>query len=318
MIGNDNLKALDLSRQYWNSVAEPALKRAFPKLYPKIAAGLVGNGSDCFGYDDVISRDHDWGVDFYLWVLEEDRDSIPELSEWKEALLKKHPPIHLSAVSRYGLPRTIMTVDDFYKQLLGRSSRPETTREWIAIPEENLAIATNGAVFLDSPRLFTGIREDFLRFYPDDLRRKRLAAFCMEAAQTGQYNLKRMAARGEWVATRQTLARFVEAAMSIVFLLNNRYRPYYKWMHRMLSELPVLGTVVSYQLTDLACMAGLDERSIDAQADIVERVCALIVNELRRQGLSQSESDFLANHGESVQAGITDDFLGRLPAQCKI
>jgi hypothetical protein len=57
------MKGLELSRQYFTDVAEPLLKRDFPALYPRLAAGLAGNGSECFGYDDEISRDHDWGID---------------------------------------------------------------------------------------------------------------------------------------------------------------------------------------------------------------------------------------------------------------
>ena len=56
------MKALELSRRYYFDCCEPVLRREVPELLPRLAAGLVGEGSDCFGYDDELSRDHDWGL----------------------------------------------------------------------------------------------------------------------------------------------------------------------------------------------------------------------------------------------------------------
>jgi hypothetical protein len=75
--------ALDLSRRYYFDVAKPLLEQEFPHLYPRLAIGLVGNGSECLGFDDELSADHDWGVDFFLWTAEADRDAIPKLQEWR-------------------------------------------------------------------------------------------------------------------------------------------------------------------------------------------------------------------------------------------
>ena len=53
------------------------LHEKFPELEDKLAIGLVGDGSECFGYDDDISRDHDFEPGFCIFVSD-DIDSRTE------------------------------------------------------------------------------------------------------------------------------------------------------------------------------------------------------------------------------------------------
>ena len=80
-------------------------------------------------------------------------------------------------------------------------------------------------MFADPLGEFTAFREGLLAFYPEDVRLKKLAARCAAAGQAGQYNYRRCVARGELVAAHCALSTFVEAAISLVYLLNKRYRP---------------------------------------------------------------------------------------------
>ena len=93
---------LELSRAFFLQYAQPELEQKFPQWAPHVAAGLVGNGSECFGYDDAISTDNDWGIDFYLWVTEEKREAIPVLAAWKRNLLERHPEVERRQQSAYG------------------------------------------------------------------------------------------------------------------------------------------------------------------------------------------------------------------------
>jgi hypothetical protein len=312
------MKGLEISRNYYLELVEPSLKREFPDLYPRLAAGLVGNGSDRYGFDDEISRDHDWGVDFYLWLTENDRKSVAVLDAWKTRFMNEHLPDIQNNRSCYCRAVAAMLVGDFYQQLIGVSRCPNSLNEWIRVPEEQLSLATNGEIWFDGAGAFTAIREQLLAYYPDDLRLKRMAAKCMELAQTGQYNHMRMAKRKDWVTVRFILSRFSAAAIALVFMLNKVYRPYYKWAFRMLGTLPVLGSAIAQQLESLALSADFDEASLTAQQQNIATICDLLVSELRLQGLTDSNDWFMASHGEALQKQIASESLRALPTQYEI
>ena len=72
------MNAFDLSEQFFRETALPSLKQAFPLEWQRMGAGLVGNGSDCFGFDDEVSRDHDWGVEFFVWLADSDYETYAD------------------------------------------------------------------------------------------------------------------------------------------------------------------------------------------------------------------------------------------------
>jgi hypothetical protein len=309
------MNGLNLSRDYFFGAARPKLQRDFPGLYDRLAAGLAGNGSECFGYDDEISRDHDWGADFFLWVTEADRAYIHDLLSWKAGLLEQTPPEFTRMPSEYGARIGVMTPGDFYKQLIGYPEGPNSLLDWLRIPEENLAMAVNGEVFMDNAGEFTKTRDYLLGYYPEDIRKKKLAAKCMAIAQTGQYNFHRTVKRGDWVTVRTVLSRFTDGVVSAVFLLNRVYKPYYKWAYRKMTEQPILGYKAGVLLEKLSVSCGTDTQTIGEQESVISDLCALLADELRHQGLAQSDDWFLTTQGEEIQQSIRDDFLRALPAQ---
>ena len=54
------MNGLELSKAYFDAYGLPMLRERFPRLLPLLAAGLTGSGSECWGYDDEWSRDHDF------------------------------------------------------------------------------------------------------------------------------------------------------------------------------------------------------------------------------------------------------------------
>ena len=284
-----------------------SLEAACPGYLNGCAVGLVGEGSECFGFDDEISRDHDWGPGFCLWLTDDAMQCHGDaLRAAYAALPDTFGGYRRLRVSEMSAGRVgVMTVSDFYRRYTGLPRAPETIREWRLVPLKGLSVVTNGEVFSDRVGAFSAIREELLRFYPEDLRRKKLAAACAEAAQSGQYNYLRCLRRGEVVAASLALARFISAVQSVVFLLNRRYMPYYKWSQRALRALPVLGAEIAPLLDSLA--EGTGDR-----VATVERVSALLIAQLQFEGLSDAAGDFLLPHAESVQRHISDPQLRML------
>lgn len=62
-------------------------------------------------------------------------------------------------------------------------------------------------------------------------------------AQTGQSNYERAMARKDFVTANICISEFMQHTMKIVYLLNRKYAPYYKWMLKGMKELEILPEV---------------------------------------------------------------------------
>jgi len=302
------MKGLALCEAYYREVCAPMLQARFPTQLDRIAAGLVGDGSECFGYDDELSQDHDFGPGVMLWLPRADQARFGSaLQSELERLPQEFGGFHGHNTSAWGAGRLgVHSIEAFYAQFIGLERAPQTLAEWRRIPETNLAAATNGKVFADPLGEFSHLRATLLAYYPEDVRLKKMAARCMQIAQAGQYNYPRCLKRSEPVAASLALSEFITATISLIFLLNRRYRPFYKWMHRTLGELPRLGSLAQPALA-LLVSPGCSDR-----VELIEALCAELIGELRRQGLTDSNSNFLLDHGPSLQLRILDPSLGRL------
>lgn len=301
------MQGLRLAREYYDEIGAPMLRRRFPDLAGRIAAGLAGPGSECFGFDDELSRDHDWGPAFCLWLTAADcREHGRALQQAYEEL----PRVFRGFGPRRASPGEELRVGAgpiaaFYVTYTGLDHPPATLREWLSIPEAQLATCTNGEVFSDPLGEFSGWRSALLAHYPEDVRLKKIASRCFTIAQSGQYNLPRSLARGEPFAAFWFVAQCCVDIMSLVFLLNRRYAPFQKWMHRAVRDLPLLGGWAHDFVAEIISPLAPDRPSM------AEEACAVIIRELRAEGLSDASSDFLLDHAHSVHGRISDDGLRR-------
>ena len=307
------MNGMELARSYFDTFGMPMLTTEFSHLLPYVSAGLCGSGSECFGYDDAISRDHDFEPGFMLLLPGEDVVSRRQaflLERAYAGLPREFMGLRRGLMQPAGGPRRgVLRTADFFMDKVGSPDGALTLGQWLDTPEYALAEAVNGAVFFDGPGEVTAIRER-LAGYPEDIRRKKLAGRLLLMAQAGQYNYSRCLKHGERGAAQLAVGDFVRHCMAAVFLLNGVYQPYYEWAFRAMRGLPrlsLLAEMMEYLLT-----TDNDADLAAAKADVIEGVAADVIGELRRQGLTKADGGDLEKHAYSVNDAIADGEIRNL------
>lgn len=304
---------LELARAYYEAHGAPMLREQFPELLPRIAVGLFGSGSECFGYDDDISRDHDFEPGFMLLLPGEDavdRRTAFLLERAYDRLPREFMGLRRGLMAPVGGPRRgVLRAGEFFAEKVGAPDGILTVGQWLSVPEYALAEAVNGELFHDGSGEVTAIRQR-LSAWPEDIRRKKLAGHLLLMAQSGQYNYARCLAHGERAAAQLAAGDFVRHCMAAVFLLNGAYQPYYKWAFRALRALPRLSLLA--ELMEYLLTTDNEPELARAKADVIEGMAADVIAELKRQGLTRAECDDLEKHAYSVNDGIGDGALRNL------
>ena len=285
------MSGIDLAREYYELYGKPMLEEAFPGLLEYIACGICGSGSECFGFDDEVSRDHDMEPGFCIFLPSEDivdRRTAFLLERAYAKLPKEYKGLKRSLVAPAGGSRRgVLRTADFYREKCGAEDGILSVREWLQVPEHALAEAVNGAVFYDGYGEFTQIRGR-LQSYPEDIRLKKLAGALYLMAQAGQYNYPRCLAHGEKAAAQLAVNTFAEYAMKAVFLLNRVYMPYYKWSFRAMRQLPLLS--MEAELLEYLLMSGNDAPA-EEKTKVIYGITEDTIQEINRQGLVQVYSN---------------------------
>lgn len=290
------MRGLDEARGLYEEYGAPMLHERFADWEGRIAVGLVGRGSECFGYDDELSRDHDFPRGFCLWLDDETDRAIGVALARAYRALPFGGSCERSTMAEQS--RGVQRISVFYSRYTGSGGAPESLEQWLALPSHALAEATNGEVFRDDQGLFSAIRAEILGGMPEDVRRKKLAAALLSMAQSGQYNYPRCVRHGENGAAMLALAEFVRHCCLAVHLLNRRHMPYYKWQLRSLGELEILGRL--REALEFLLTAENDEQGRVLKSAVVEDICASVVAELKKQRLTHGSWDYLEPHAYSV------------------
>ncbi len=245
---------MEKNRRFYETQVRELIHTRFAEYEDRIAVGIAGEGSDCFGYDDEISRDHDFGTGVCLWLTDGDMERFgAELSAAYNELVDSMERSYYT--DRLRERRGVMTIHDFYSDILHVDCDIEHCRlseeDWYRLDHACLKTAVNGEVYRDDPGIFTAFRNYLLGYYPDRIWRMRLAEQLHKYASALQVNYARCMSRNDLVAAELCRAQGVESAMELFFLLKREYPPYYKWTYRALTERDEEG-ILSARIKELA------------------------------------------------------------------
>ncbi len=244
----------DKNRRFYDNYVAELIHSRFAEYEDRIAVGIAGEGSDCFGYDDELSRDHDFGTGVCLWLTDEDMKRFGySLSIAYNELVDSVERSYLT--DRIRERRGVMRIHDFYSNILNIDCDTKNCRltddEWYRLDHTCLKTAVNGEVFRDDPGVFTAFRQYLLDYYPDRVWKIRIAEQLHKYASSFQINYARCMTRRDIVAAELCRAQGLQSAMELFFLLKREYPPYYKWTYRALTELDEEG-VFSAKIQELA------------------------------------------------------------------
>lgn len=304
------MKGLEEARKFYEEAGAEMISRNFGDFENRIAVGLVGHGSECFGFDDQTSRDHDFETGFCLWLTKDDEEKVGfRLMRAYDKLVKSVNGERADRVVENGFQGVFVT-GDFYRRYTGCDGAPKTWQDWLYTNSAYFAEATNGEVFRDDLGEFTKIRNEILHGMPEDVRAKKIGSCSLKAAQSGQYNYARCLAHGEEGAAMLALFEFVTNAIELAFLLNRKHCPYYKWALRSMDGLDKFAELkqpLEYLLT-----ADNDKAGQSVKKAIVEDISLALANEINAQFDLGVEGGFLEPYAYAIQKRIKNSDIRNL------
>jgi hypothetical protein len=311
----------ELAREFHADVVGPLLTQAMPGL--RYAAGRLGSGSDVLGFDDAMSRDHDWGCRLTLLVDQADRGAIPQVSLLLERELPKSYrgfPVRFPVTWDRSFTHKveIATVRGFAASRLGIDPTTElSVADWLILTGQSVLEVTAGPVFADRTAELAQVRAR-LNWYPPDTERYVLAAGWQRLSQEMPM-IGRTAEHGDELGSIMLSARLAGDLISLAFTLSRQWQPYPKWRGTAFRALPVAADLASLLTAATAARNWRHRESALADA------CEILLTAQRTRGLPAPPSAVIPFWDrpyrtvdeavrESLLTAITDPDVARLPA----
>lgn len=296
---DDFINGRTLCRQYYEEYGKPMLEKAFSEYMDKIAVGLVGEGSDCYGFDDETSVDHDWGPGFCIWVTDQTYEAIgKQLQESYEKLPKTYKGYERKA-SVQGRNRTgVIKISDFFASVCDKDGT--LCVDYRQTEDYNLACLTNGEIFYDGEGIFTKIYKELKKGYPSSVRYLKLAEAMTLFSQCGQYNYERMLRRKDLISADKMLMDGIYQAMRLQHYLCNVYPPHEKWLVRSTGRLEN-GTVIMQWVEDIhSCIGNYDENAAEKVKTLFEKLGTYFARTLYEKNIISDINPYLAYHQDEL------------------
>jgi hypothetical protein len=272
MMREPGVSILAVSRDFFTEIVQPILEREFPHETAQAAFGLFGLGSEALGLDDELSRDHHWGVRIDGLLP----DTVPperrnEIQQTVRANLPSSYRGHsLREGHLAGAGLTLDTLPAFLARTVGLDYVPASYTDWLQVTDEDVIHVINGEVWHDPSGRFTEIRKAFQSYYPEPVRRRRIAHWCRYFSGMGTYALKRALLRGNEYYAATAFGKAIRWGVQLAFLLDRRYFPYDKWLMAHLDRLPRLDTPVRPLVDEAVRLSTPWERKLELLHELAD------------------------------------------------
>jgi hypothetical protein len=242
------VQGLELSRRFYAAAVRPILEQHFAGV--DHAAALVGWSSEVLGFDDEMSRDHQWGPRLQLYVRKaEGADEIEQFLARELPTTFLGFPTNFGPTDEPGMVRMaaaevgpiahrveVLVLRSELQKWLGLDPLAGfTVADWLVTPSQRLLEWTAGDVFHDGIGELTRVRELFA-WYPHDVWLFVMAGHWQRIAEFEHLH-GRTGLRGDELGSRLLAAALVRDVMRLRLLQRRRYPPYPKWLGTAYAEL---------------------------------------------------------------------------------
>ena len=274
---------MEIARSFFAEWGLPFVEAEWPEIATRLAAGRL-SGSDVISGDDAISRNHNWGPQFTIFLSAADFATHgATLAESMNAAAPKEWKGY--RVAGGGDKNVLVESISAYFGKIGLSSPPRLPREWpVGNFESHLYFIRHGAVWIDRSGELSHWRS-VLHQYPEQIHYARLAEECFRVWHHGEYNfVQRIARRKDTLARTIGLGEFTAGLMRMVFLLNRDYAPYWKWLGHQFRRLPEAAGYLP-ELEQLSVSSNWDE-----QVELIKSLSARLHTQILASGLIEGKN----------------------------
>jgi hypothetical protein len=248
---------LELAGAFYAEAVRPIVERACPGLV--YSAARIGRGSEVLGFDDQVSRDHDWGPRLELFV------DGPDFDRYEKRLVgivaEELPRTFRGYSTSFGLEADgvgVLIEADPLAPVAHRVEINELGRwcdsmlgfdprrgigwfDWLATSSHRLAEVTGGAVFHDGLGALSSIRAS-LAYYPHEVWLFVLASQWKRISQEEAF-VGRCAQVGDDLGSSLIAGRLVRDVMRLCLMMDRRYIPYAKWLGTAFARLNIAASL---------------------------------------------------------------------------
>jgi hypothetical protein len=257
------MQGLEIAKTFYDEWGKAYLENAFPNLAKRAAVGRIF-GSDVIGADDEISKDHNWGPQFTIFLSADDYTKHADKLSGVMNAAAPNPWCGYRLDGAGDRSVNVESIPNWMETWIGFPQKPQKDEDWETVVKDRVEGGTNetresilyflkhGAIWFDGSGELSGWRATLSK-YPERVWYVRLAEEIFRVWQHGDYNfVQRVAERNDPLARSVCLNAFIVGVMRSLLLLNHDYTPYWKWLShefRKLVEapqyLPALESLIS-------------------------------------------------------------------------